>query len=45
MKDEVLTNLKTMGNSLLGKFGMNLDSFKMNQNPDGTYGISYQNGQ
>ena len=29
MKDEVLGNLKSMGNSLLGKFGMSLDNFKM----------------
>mmetsp|Transcript_23783 Transcript_23783/g.27351 ORF Transcript_23783/g.27351 Transcript_23783/m.27351 type:complete len:124 (+) Transcript_23783:397-768(+) len=40
MKDEVLGNLKNLGNMVLGKFGMSLDNFKMNQNPDGTYNIS-----
>lgn len=43
MKDEVLGNLKSLGNSVLGKFGMSLDNFKMNKNPDGTFGINYQN--
>ena len=43
MKTEVLGNLKNLGNMFLGKFGMNLDNFKMNPNPDGTYNISYQN--
>lgn len=32
MKDEVMGNLKGLGNMILGKFGMNLDSFKLNQN-------------
>ncbi len=43
MKNEVLGNLKSLVNMFLGKFGMSLDNFKMNQNPDGTYGVSYQN--
>ena len=30
MKTEVLTNLKGLGNSILGKFGMSLDNFKLN---------------
>ena len=30
MKDEVLTNLKGLGNMVLGKFGMSLDNFKLN---------------
>ena len=30
MKGEVLTNLKGLGNSILGKFGMSLDNFKLN---------------
>jgi hypothetical protein len=29
MKTEVLGNLKNLGNSILGKFGMSLDNFKM----------------
>ena len=41
MKDEVLGNLKNLGNKFLGNFGMSLDNFKMTQNPDGTYGMSY----
>lgn len=32
MKNEVLTNLKGFGNTILGKFGMSLDNFKLNQN-------------
>ncbi|CAI2379123.1 unnamed protein product [Moneuplotes crassus] len=40
MKDEVLGNLKSLGNSILGKFGMSLDNFKLNQNSDGTYNVS-----
>ena len=40
MKDEVVGNLKSMGNSILGKFGMSLDNFKLNQNQDGTYNVS-----
>ena len=43
MKTEVLGNLKSLGNMFLGKFGMSLDNFKMNQNPDGTYNIGYEN--
>ena len=40
-KTEVLGNLKDLGNKFLGNFGISLDNFKMNQNPDGTYGVSY----
>ena len=43
MKNEVLGNLKGLGNMILGKFGMNIDNFKLNQNPDGTYNVNYQN--
>jgi len=43
MKNEALGQLKNLGNTILGKFGMSLDGFKMNQNPDGSYNISYQN--
>lgn len=43
MKTEVIGNLKNLGNMVLGKFGMSLDNFKMNQNPDGTYNIGYEN--
>lgn len=43
MKDEVMGNLKNLGNMVLGKFGMSLDNFKMNPNADGTYNVSYNN--
>lgn len=43
MKNEVVGNLKNLGNMFLGKFGMSLDNFKLNQNPDGTYNIGYEN--
>eukprot|EP00347_Sterkiella_histriomuscorum_P022287 403331017 len=43
MKNEVLGNLKSFGNTILGKFGMSLDNFKLNQNSDGTYNVNYQN--
>jgi hypothetical protein len=29
MKDEVVGNLKNLGNSVLGYFGMSVDNFKM----------------
>ncbi len=34
--------LKGLGNSILGNFGMSLDNFKLNQNPDGSYNIAYK---
>ena len=43
MKNEVMGNLKGLGNMILGKFGMSVDNFKLNQNPDGTYNIQYGN--
>lgn len=41
MKEEVVGNLKTLGNKALGYFGMSMDNFKMNQNSDGTYNMTY----
>lgn len=41
MKTEVLSGLKSLGNTVLGNFGMSLDNFKMQQNPDGTCNITY----
>jgi len=41
-KDEVLGNLKQLGNSILGNFGMSLDNFKMEKNSNGSYNIQYQ---
>ena len=43
MKDEVFTGLKSLGNMFLGNFGMSVDNFKMQQNPDGTSNITYSN--
>ena len=43
MKDEVVGNLKNLGNSVLGYFGMSVDNFKMQQNQDGTYNMNYVN--
>jgi len=41
MKDEALGKLKDLGNSILGNFGMSLDSFKMTQDPgSGSWNIS-----
>jgi len=41
MKDEVMGNMKKLGNGVLGYFGMSMDNFKMQQNQDGTYNINY----
>lgn len=43
-KTEVLSNLKDLGNSILGKFGLSLDNFKMQKNENGSYNIQYNNG-
>ena len=40
-KDEVLGNLKDLGNKILGNFGMSLDNFKMQQNDNGSYNIQF----
>eukprot|EP00756_Hemistasia_phaeocysticola_P066522 Hpha_TRINITY_DN9287_c0_g1::TRINITY_DN9287_c0_g1_i1::g.28470::m.28470 len=40
--DEALKSLKSLGNSLLGHFGLNLDMFQTAQNDDGTYSINFQ---
>ena len=43
MKAEMLDKLKGFGNSILGKFGMSTDNFKMVQDPKtGGYNISFQ---
>lgn len=43
MKDEMLGKLKDIGNTILGKFGMSLDNFKLNKDPNsGGYNISFQ---
>ena len=40
MKEEVMGNMKKLGNSVLGYFGMSMDNFKMQQNEDGTYNVN-----
>ncbi|KAG6467032.1 tetratricopeptide repeat protein 1-like [Zingiber officinale] len=43
MKEEMIGKLKEMGNSLLGRFGMNLDNFKAVKDPNtGSYSLSFQ---
>ena len=42
MKEEVLGKLKDLGNSILGKFGINLNDFKMKKDPaTGQYSMSF----
>ena len=42
MKEEALSGLKSIGNSLLGFFGMSLDNFKMEQRENGGYSVSFK---
>ncbi|GAV82327.1 TPR_1 domain-containing protein/TPR_11 domain-containing protein [Cephalotus follicularis] len=43
MKEEMLSKLKEMGNSVLGRFGMSVDNFKAIKDPNtGSYSISFQ---
>lgn len=41
-KNEALKTLKDLGNSLLGKIGLSLDNFKMEQNSNGSYNIQFK---
>ena len=41
-KEKVMGQLKGLGNTLLGKFGLSLDNFKLNEQPGGGYNISFQ---
>lgn len=45
-KKEMMDKLKTFGNWALGKVGLSIDNFKLEQNPEtGAYNISFQNNQ
>jgi tetratricopeptide (TPR) repeat protein len=42
-KEEMMSKLKDLGNTVLGNFGLSLDNFKANQDPaTGNYNISFQ---
>ncbi|KAF3487062.1 hypothetical protein F2Q69_00057729 [Brassica cretica] len=44
MKEEAITKLKEMGNSILGRFGMSIDNFNAVRDPNtGSYSLSFQN--
>ena len=42
-KEEMMGKLKDLGNNVLGRFGMSLDNFKADKDPNtGSYNISFQ---
>lgn len=41
-KEQVMGQLKDLGNNLLGRFGFSLDNFKLNPQEGGGYNISFQ---
>jgi len=43
-KDQVLGQLKDLGNNILGRFGMSIDNFKFQQNEQGGYSVQFQQG-
>jgi len=43
MKTEMMSKLKGFGNTILGKFGMSLDNFKLSPQEGGGYSVAYEN--
>lgn len=41
-KDEMIGQLKELGNGILGKFGLSTDMFKFEQQPGGGYGLKFE---
>lgn len=42
---EMMSQLKGFGNTILGKFGLSLDNFKMEKDPNtGSYSIQFNQG-
>ena len=42
MKEEMMDNLKKLGNMVLKPFGLSTNNFKMEQNENGSYNIQFQ---
>ncbi|ORX87543.1 TPR-like protein, partial [Anaeromyces robustus] len=42
-KEEMLAKMKDVGNKILGKLGLSLDNFNLQQNPNGGYSINMNN--
>ena len=41
-KEEMVGKLKDLGNTLLGKFGMSLDNFNLEQQEGGGYAVNFK---
>lgn len=41
-KDEMIGQLKELGNGILGKFGLSTDMFKFEQQEGGGYGLKFE---